>query len=417
MQEPITKTDPKEYAKKIHGGMRKAYSGFSMNEQDFVEKMNSDPEYAKKIHGGMSKAYSGFSVDEAEFTSRFKKKDDTGQDSSQPVAVDGAPSEKSGQDTPKLGVAPDPVADMQAQVDEDLKPKKSDSAIENLTMGFKKTVEADLPSALMYQSVAMERTRSNAINTLEAYKNQTEEEKLNPNIGQIEGLENIDVEVATKMKAAIDVSVKKRTKLENDKSKLEAILKKGGQVNLGERQYTNLPTDKLKSEIKDLEKQIAAVQDVEDEQNSEWDSYMAPVLKHTGEGAASLAKKAKSLQEFGEKEYGSKLKMSTKDVDDFGDAVDYLAAQVGLSGGYMPLAVATAGLGMIPMEQGSIEGEMLGGLMEQTGMSMDELFASGLDQQGAEIALEEGIKAGALEMVGEGVSLVLPWATGNVSVF
>lgn len=71
------------YSDKLHGALKEAYGdSFSLTEDEFLEKMNSDVAYRDKIYGGFKEAYGdNFTLTPDQFAEKLKKKEVSGQDS------------------------------------------------------------------------------------------------------------------------------------------------------------------------------------------------------------------------------------------------------------------------------------------------------------------------------------------------
>lgn len=315
------------------------------------------------------------------------------------------------------------------EVDE-LEEKKTDSSLEAIGMGLTQTIGYDVPSSYLNERVAELRTRDNSLKLLENAKKEVrlgssskgfglggdisnisniiqEVDEDNPLRGKVD---NINVESAERLKFAIDNTVRDRVVVEEEIATLNTIIKNGGYVSLGKGKSINIGTEKATKELAIANTKLNEIKGVEGKQNDAWNSYMSPILTHSAKEATRLAEAADELQSEGQRLFGDKLKLDTGDIDTFGDFVDYFLAHSGKSLGYLPLTIITAGTGMVDIEQGSIEGELLKGLALKHNITVEEVLKRGLDQQGAEIAIEEGIKAGSLEVVGEVVTLLLPWA-------
>lgn len=305
-------------------------------------------------------------------------------------------------------------------------PKKSESFAEILSLAYQQTDKADMPAALLYEKVAKLRQRSHAMDILKKetklasgrYKDRTKDIRaLDPSHQTPEYLTKnrpdkalINVESAKRLKDAVEATTEKITKLENDKSKLNRILEKGGIKSIGEKQTIKLDPEKLKSEIAKIDSEIQKLKPTEKKQEDAWNAYMKPILDKTATKATLLAEEAQELQEWGQKEFGSKLRLTTGDVDGFITLLEYIAAQTAKAAPYSIHGALTLGTGMIDIEQGSIEGDILTSLAKKKGISVAEVIKSGIDQKGAKIAFEEGVKAGLWEFAGESATLLVPWA-------
>jgi len=71
------------YSDKLHGALKEAYGdSFSLTEEQFLEKMNSDVAYRDKIYGAFQEAYGdGFTLTPEQFSEKLKKKGVSGQGS------------------------------------------------------------------------------------------------------------------------------------------------------------------------------------------------------------------------------------------------------------------------------------------------------------------------------------------------
>lgn len=296
------------------------------------------------------------------------------------------------------------------------KPQEPDKSgfTKNISYGAQKTFKHDLPSSLMYEKVAELRNRDKTLDWLKNAKKETARRNaggdydINASLADVSG---IDEAKAEELKLNIDKTVEEKEKVNKSIANLRKLVESKGVVKLGgeEGGTQQLNQDEILSELGVLTDKRNELETTEEEQNKAWNEYMSPILERSSGIAKVLTEEAQKIQKEGEGKYGNKITLSTEDVNDLGSAIDYFGAQVGLASGYMPMTLTTGGLGMIGIEQGSIEGEIVNTLMEKNDMTAYELFSSGMDQQGAEIALEEGLKAGLLEMAGEVITLALPW--------
>ena len=292
--------------------------------------------------------------------------------------------------------------------------KKSDSIPEILGLAWDQTYLADLPASELNAKVARIRRRSNAIHVLKKNKEWASGKikdirEVNIDREIIKGIENIDVKSAERLKDAVEKTTKEKTKLENDRTELKKIADAGGYKSIGDKQSIKMDVNKLYSEVDELTKKIDKLAITEKKQGDAWNVYMKPVLERTAEKAIPLAEEAQRLQEWGQKEFGSKLRLSVKDVDSFRTTLEYIAAQASKSAPYSIHGALTLGTGMIGIEQGSIEGDILSSLAKKEGISIAEVLKRGIDQEGAELAFNSGVEAGLWEFAGTGVTLIAPW--------
>lgn len=276
---------------------------------------------------------------------------------------------------------------------------KEDSSVKSLLKAAKQTALYTAPAAIIDAFVAETRSMEGSIKHLGVLKGKDDKR-----------VENINEESAQRLKQAYEESGDKRAELEKQldsvNTTIEASTKSGAIDDPAfeqRKQEIFAKKDKLTSEL-------GQIQEAEQSQLEAFNAYMAPVLEETSRAGKALVGFTQKWTELGQKEIGADLKMTTDDVRGIADFVDYVASNVGQSIPYSAAAMVAGPMAMIRVEQGSIMGDMYRSMMEEEGLTLDEVFDKNIDAKAADIALEEGIKAGTLESVGEAITLLAPWA-------